>query len=205
MYGAYRPAETGALYWRIAHFMFPCWTLAPYIPFEHYRIVRGWVPLDDTHMMFVVVGPKTGPGAQTEIRNLLPNTTDWLGRYQCVQNSGNDYLIDRQAQKTRSFTGIEGVHQQDQAVTESMGPIIDHSFENLAASDLMIVVTRRRLLKAATALAENGTLPPGAEGGEGYGRMRGGYFSSPETRGWPDVYHLQLAAVGAQSAAVAAE
>jgi phthalate 4,5-dioxygenase oxygenase subunit len=203
MYGAYRPAETGALYWRIAHFMFPCWTLAPYIPFEHYRIVRGWVPLDDTHMMFVVVGPKSGPGAQTEIHNLLPNTTDWLGRYQCVQNSGNDYLIDRQAQKTRSFTGIEGVHQQDQAVTESMGPITDHSFENLAASDLMIVVTRRRLLKAATALAENGTLPPGAEGGEAYGRMRGGYFSAPETRGWPDVYHLQLAA--AQSAAVAAE
>jgi hypothetical protein len=65
MYGAYRPAETGALYWRIAHFMFPCWTLAPYIPFEHYRIVRGWVPLDDTHMMLVVVGPKTGPGVQT--------------------------------------------------------------------------------------------------------------------------------------------
>jgi len=205
MYGAYRPADTGALYWRIAHFMFPCWTLAPYIPFEHYRIVRGWVPLDDTHMMFVVVGPKTGPGAQTEIRDLLPNTTDWLGRYQCVQNSGNDYLIDRQAQKTRSFTGIEGVHQQDQAVTESMGSITDHSFENLASSDLMIVVTRRRLLKAATALAENGTLPPGAEGGEAYGRMRGGYFSAPETRGWPDVYHLQLTAVGTESAAVAAE
>jgi len=205
MYGAYRPADTGALYWRIAHFMFPCWTLAPYIPFEHYRIVRGWVPLDDTHMMFVVVGPKTGPGAQTEIRDLLPNTTDWLGRYQCVQNSGNDYLIDRQAQKTRSFTGIEGVHQQDQAVTESMGPITDHSFENLASSDLMIVMTRRRLLKAATALAENGTLPPGAEGGEAYGRMRGGYFSAPETRGWPDVYHLQLTAVGTESAAVAAE
>ena len=205
MYGAYRPADTGALYWRIAHFMFPCWTLAPYISFEHYRIVRGWVPLDDTHMMFVVVGPKTGPGAQTEIRDLLPNTTDWLGRYQCVQNSGNDYLIDRQAQKTRSFTGIEGVHQQDQAVTESMGPITDHSFENLASSDLMILVTRRRLLKAATALAENGTLPPGAEGGEAYGRMRGGYFSAPETRGWPDVYHLQLTAVGTESAAVAAE
>jgi phthalate 4,5-dioxygenase len=205
MYGAYRPADAGALYWRIAHFMFPCWTLAPYIPFEHYRIVRGWVPLDDTHMMFVVVGPKTGPGAQPEIGNLLPNTTDWLGRYRCLQNSANDYLIDRQAQKTRSFTGIEGVHQQDQAVTESMGPITDHGFENLASSDLMIVVTRRRLLKAARALAENGTLPPGAEGGEAYGRMRGGYFSAPETQGWPDVYHLQLAAVGTQSAVPAAE
>ena len=90
-------------------------------------------------------------------------------------------------------------------MTESMGPITDHSFENLASSDLMIVVTRRRLLKAATALAENGTLPPGAEGGEAYGRMRGGYFSAPETRGWPDVYHLQLTAVGTESAAVAAE
>jgi hypothetical protein len=56
-----------------------------------------------------------------------------------------------------------------------MGPITDHSFENLASSDLMIVVTRRRLLKAATVLAENGTLPPGAEGGETYGRMRGGF------------------------------
>jgi hypothetical protein len=76
-----------------------------------------------------------------------------------------------------------------------MGPITDHSFKNLASSDLMIVVTRRRLLKAATVLAENGTLPPGAEGGEAYGRMRGGYFSAPETRGWPDVYHLQLAAM----------
>ena len=29
--------------------------------------------------------------------------------------------------------------------------------------------------------------------------------TSGRTRGWPDVYHLQLAAVGAQSAAVAAE
>ena len=28
-------------------------------------------------------------------------------------------------------------------VTGSMGPITDHSFENLASSDLMIVVTRR--------------------------------------------------------------
>jgi hypothetical protein len=35
--------------------------------------------------------------------------------------------------------------------------------------------------------------------------MRGGYFTAPETRGWPDVYNLQLAAVGAHSTAVGAE
>jgi phenylpropionate dioxygenase-like ring-hydroxylating dioxygenase large terminal subunit len=203
MYGAYRPAEHGRLYWRIAHFLFPCWTLAPYIAFEHYRIARAWVPLDDTHMMFVVIGPKTGPGQQHEVGPHLPNSTDWLGRYRLDQTRDNDYRIDRTAQRTRSFTGIEGVHQQDQAATESMGGITNHGWENLAASDRMIVATRKRLLTAAKALAETGTPPPGAQGGDAYGRMRGGFFLAPEDRAWPEVYFKQLAALGAAGAAAA--
>ena len=43
-----------------------------------------------------------------------------------------------------------------------MGPITDYSFERLAASDRMVMATRRRLLGAAKALAENGTPPPGS-------------------------------------------
>ena len=206
MYGAYRPAEKGELYWRIAHFLFPCWTLAPFIAFEHYRIARAWVPLDDTHMMFVMIGPKEGLGSSRQHTALLPNTTDWLGRYRTVQNAQNDFLIDREVQRTKSFTGIDGIHIQDQAVTESMGLITDHSFENLAVSDRMIAITRRRLLDAAKALAETGTLPPGAgPAADAYGRVRGGYFVAPETRPWPDVYHQQLASVGAAGASVAAE
>jgi phthalate 4,5-dioxygenase oxygenase subunit len=206
IYGAYRPAENGQTYWRIAHFLFPCWTLAPFIAFEHYRIARAWVPLDDTHMMFIMIGPKEGPGSVTPVGPLLPNSTDWLGRFRCVQNSANDYLVDRSVQRTRSFTGIEGIHVQDQAVTESMGPITDYGFETLAASDRMIAITRRRLLLAAKALAEQGALPPGAANADAYGRTRGGFFLAPETRRWPDVYHLQLAAVqGAAGATVAAE
>jgi phthalate 4,5-dioxygenase len=58
-------------------------------------------------------------------------------------------MIDRTAQKSESFTGIGSIHGQDQAVTESMGGITDHGFENLAPSDLMIARTRRRLLRAA--------------------------------------------------------
>ncbi|MGH7090524.1 MAG: Rieske 2Fe-2S domain-containing protein [Stellaceae bacterium] len=205
MYGAYRPAENGQLYWRVAHFMFPCWTLAPYIAFEHYRIVRGWVPLDDTHMMFIVIGPKSGPGEQSEVGPVEPNSTDWLGSYRLTQNRGNDYRVDRAAQRTRSFTGIDGIHQQDQCATESMGPITDHAFENLAASDRMVVATRRRLLAAAKALAEYGTLPPGASKADAYDRMRGGFFVAPESRGWPDAYHLQLAGLGKAQAVAAAE
>jgi hypothetical protein len=41
----------------------------------------------------------------------------------------------RAAQRTHSFTGIAGIHQQDQAVTEAMGPIIDRTQEHLGSSD----------------------------------------------------------------------
>jgi phenylpropionate dioxygenase-like ring-hydroxylating dioxygenase large terminal subunit len=205
VYGAYRPAENGQTYWRIAHFLFPCWTLAPFIAFEHYRIARAWVPLDDTHMMFVMIGPKAGSGSSSQHTALLPNTTDWLGRYRSAQNFANDYLIDRDAQRSASFTGIDGIHIQDQAVTESMGEITDHGFETLAASDRMIVVTRRRLLTAAKALADAGTPPPGAATPEAYGGERGGFFLAPEARKWPDVYRQQLALFGAKDKTEAAE
>ncbi len=205
-YGAYRPAENGLTYWRIAHFMFPCWALAPFIAFEHYRIARAWVPLDDTHMMFVMIGPKAGvPGGGDGVMRHQPNTTDWLGRYRLQQTRENDYQIDRHAQKTKSFTGIEGIHQQDQAVTESMGLITDHTWENPAPSDRMIIRTRRRLINAAVALRDNGTLPPGCQDPALYAQMRGGYFLAPESRPWPEVYHAQLATLMDQKSTVAAE
>ncbi|MGH7033387.1 MAG: Rieske 2Fe-2S domain-containing protein [Stellaceae bacterium] len=195
IYGAYRPADNNQTYWRIAHFLFPCWTLAPFIPFEHYRIARAWVPLDDTHTMFIMIGPKEGAGSSRQPIPLVPNTTDWLGRFRSVQNADNDYLIDRELQRRTSFTGIDHIHVQDQAVTESMGEMTDHSFENLAASDRMIAITRRRVLLAAKELAEQNTAPPGAAAPEAYGRVGAGYFVAPKSRPWPDVYHQQMAAL----------
>ena len=205
IYGAYRPADNNQTYWRIAHFLFPCWTLAPFIPFEHYRIARAWVPLDDTHTMFVMIGPKEGAGSSRQTIPLLPNTTDWLGRFRSVQNAENDYLIDRELQRKTSFTGIDCIHVQDQAVTESMGEITDHAFENLAASDRMIAITRRRLLLAAKALTEENAAPPGAAVPEAYGRVGAGYFVAPKSRLWPDVYHQQMAALSGDNATAAAE
>jgi Rieske oxygenase family protein len=73
-------------------------------------------------------------------------------------------LVDREVQRTNSgpdgYTGIKGVLMQDQAVTESMGPIYDRSQEHLASGDAMIIRTRRRLLDAALALARNGEPAP---------------------------------------------
>jgi hypothetical protein len=68
---------------------------------------------------------------------MLPNTTDWLGRDRLPQNAANDYLIDREKQRRRDdYTRIPGIHQQDQAVTESMGPIYDRCQEHLGSRTL---------------------------------------------------------------------
>ena len=54
MYGAYRPAEEGTNYWRVAHFLFPFWTIPPTAISRPMSLARAWVPLDDTHCMFFI-------------------------------------------------------------------------------------------------------------------------------------------------------
>ena len=77
-----------------------------------------------------------------------------------IRNRDNDWLIDRQVQKYETFTGITGINNQDQAVQESMGSIVDRSKENLSASDMAIVTARLILLEAARTVADGGD-PPG--------------------------------------------
>jgi hypothetical protein len=58
----------------------------------------------------------------------------------------------------------------------------------------MITRTRRRLLMAARALRDQGTLPPGADDASIYRGARSGYFVSDDKGDWQDVYTRQLAA-----------
>jgi hypothetical protein len=172
---------------------------------------RGWVPLDDEHTMYVYLWWQKGRSSMTlgqpafkdgtpvggtsRGNRLIPNTTDWLGRWRMAAHPGNDWLIDREAQRTGTiYTGIDGIHLQDQAITESMGSIIDHEWEHLAPSDIMITRTRRRLLMAARALSEEGTLPPGVEDAGIYRAARSGYLVSAATDAWQQLYADELAA-----------
>jgi phthalate 4,5-dioxygenase oxygenase subunit len=211
-YAAYRPASgRPGTYWRFGTFMFPFWTQQPSSPFAGNVNARAWVPLDDGHTMFVFLWWKRGVTAMTEPpprrrdgrpvggmgrgNALLPNTTDWLGRFRMAANPGNDWSIDRAAQRSGAiYSGVEGVHLQDQAITESMGPIVDHGFEHLAPSDQMITRTRRRLLMAVRAMEEKGVAPPGAAEPEVYRRVRSGFFVSEEAEDWREIYARQLAA-----------
>jgi hypothetical protein len=110
---------------------------------------------------------------------LLPNTTGWYGRFRLEANASNDYKIDRDKQRRREdYTGIPGIHTQDQAITESMGAIYDRGTERLGTSDVMVIRVRRRLMEAARALAERGVTPPGVDNPEVYRQRSGGAFLS---------------------------
>jgi phthalate 4,5-dioxygenase oxygenase subunit len=210
-YGAYRPAEADTYYWRIANFLFPFYTMIPTGTLGIAVHVRAWVPVDDEHVMFWNISmPRTrnvgrggqegsernaasgrpggagsngtqGPGQQYE-----PFTTGWLGRWRLTQNASNDYQIDREAQRSGvNYTGINGIFQQDQAVTESMGPIYQRDHEHLGTSDAMIIRTRRRAISVAKALRDHGTTPPGVDKPEVY-RTRSGSVILPRSTNWLD-------------------
>ncbi|HEX5368265.1 MAG TPA: Rieske 2Fe-2S domain-containing protein [Dehalococcoidia bacterium] len=197
-YGAYRPAEADTYYWRTAHFLFPFYTMIPSGTLGKQVLIRAWVPLDDETTMYwgMMVrfeadsprvlnrdGSKVAPQRPRD-NGLLPNTTDWLGRFRLRQNADNDYEIDREKQRRGgNFTGLDNVPLEDQAITESMGPIYRRTGEHLGTSDVMIIRTRRRLINAAKAMRDLGTPPPAVDG-PGLYRIRSGGIILPRSADW---------------------
>jgi phthalate 4,5-dioxygenase len=149
---------------------------------------RAWVPMDDTHTMFLQCSWDTTlenlakgdrvPGLGLNF-HYQPQSTDWYGRWRLVPDETNDWMIDREQQRASTFTGIDGVHLQDQAITESMGECIDHTIEHLTIGDLMITRTRQRMLKAM------GDIFLGAHGGD---------FVAPDDVDWLETYANQVRA-----------
>jgi phthalate 4,5-dioxygenase oxygenase subunit len=167
---AKREAGSDEYYWRITPFMLPFYTIVPRAREANY-IFTAAVPIDDLTMfgMTVIWSPDKAikPMPVVEVDE----------NFRARQTKANDYLIDRQLQKTESFTGIRGVRVQDMAVQEDQrGPLSERSREHLGASDLGVIATRRMLLKQLKAL-QHGQEPP-----------------QPHT---PDVFHLRSLALNA--------
>ena len=203
-YSAYRPADPGQTHHRLAHFLLPFWTYPPEGRFNDNVITQAWVPMDDTHTMVYHIAWKTRPIPPRALKGnqivpglesryeYRPNSTDWYGRWRFVANRENDYLMDNEARATVSYCGITGVSIQDQAITESMGPTTDHTWEHLAPSDRMIIATRKRLVAAAHALAEDGRTPPAVDNPECQLGARAGSFIADTQLEWMDAYEQQL-------------
>jgi hypothetical protein len=129
-------------------------------------IIAGhmWVPMDDENCMVYNwrysfgEEPLTNAAALESSSGRAPSDQD--KSFRKIRNKDNRWLIDREAQRTLTYTGIEGVNTQDHAIQESMGAIVDRSKEHLGTIDRAIIALRRLLLNGMDAL-ERGEDPPG--------------------------------------------
>jgi phenylpropionate dioxygenase-like ring-hydroxylating dioxygenase large terminal subunit len=204
-YGVRRPAEDDTYYWRIAHQLFPFYAMVPTGVLGLEVRFRAYVPLDDYNTLVWTVNARKNtradaprgmaPPGPSQL-GYLPTTTDWLGRFRLTQNLGNDFLIDRDLQKSgESYSGIRGIRQQDGAVTGSMGPIYDRSHEHLGTTDALIIRTRRRVLAAAKALREHSIVPPGVDEPQLYALRSGGVILPRNADWWDGTQDLRRAFV----------
>ena len=127
-------------------------------------------------------GGQQVPGSSL-LPEYLPQSSGFLGRWRLAARAENDYGIDREAQRTNKiFTGISGIHIQDQSVTEQMGAIADRTKEHLGSSDSMVIKTRRRIMTASINLQE-GIDPATVDHPELYEERSGGTIL-PKGQGW---------------------
>jgi hypothetical protein len=166
--GARRKAEAGKLYWRITPWIMPCFTMVPPRG-DHPVHGHFWVPIDDENCWAWSFDYHPTRALSTTERQAMQeghgiHCKYVPGTYIPLANKSNDYLMDREKQRSGElYSGIEGIAVQDSSLQESMGPIQNRTREHLTGTDRGIVQARRRLMAAATALAERGTPPPGTE------------------------------------------
>jgi hypothetical protein len=91
-----------------------------------------------------------------------------------------------------SYIGVTGIPLQDQAITESMGTILDRSQEHLAGSDRMLVLTRRLLLRATKEYAATGKLPEVLDNPALSREARGGDIVCAANTDWLVAYEAAL-------------
>jgi hypothetical protein len=170
-YASIRELPEGRNYVRVVQFVMPFHQMRSFEGIQDCPLVSGhiWTPIDDEHCWVwswmyakdgrplareVIEAEERGAGRSPEF--FIPGT------YRFRENKANDYLIDRELQRTSNFTGIDGIAAQDQAAQESMGPIADRTIEHLGTADIAVITTRRLLLKACRDI-EEGRGPLGSQ------------------------------------------
>ncbi len=120
-----------------------------------------WVPIDNENCMvwnwyYSLDNPLDDQERDESFWGNGPTFIDEQNGFRSYLNKRNDWGIDREVQKKETFSGIEGVNQQDRAVQEAMGPIVDRSKELLSQTDKAIVAARRLLLDAVKTVEDGG-------------------------------------------------
>ena len=180
--GGARRADDGQSYWRITQFMLPTHSIAPSaMPGEFFQGYT-WVPIDDhSCWIYTYAWHPERPLTETERARFAKGGFGQFAElgpgYVPLRNRSNDYLIDRDEQKHRSFTGVRGIAEQDALAQDSQGVIADRTHEHLTATDVAIVHFRRVMLAAAKSLRE-GKEPQAARQASSYRLRAGGALTS---------------------------
>ncbi len=161
-------------YWRFNQFLMPFYTMPPRDAGGH-----AFVPIDDENCwVWTFRVTMNRPLTADEVYGMRTGQVD--GRfgapvdkeYKPLANKGNDFLLNRELQRTYNFTGIWGTGNQDMAAQVSMGAITDRTNEMLGITDVGIIEMRKLLLGAAKDLCE-GKEPAEALHPEVYEGVRG--------------------------------
>jgi nitrite reductase/ring-hydroxylating ferredoxin subunit len=202
MYGARRQEDADHYYWRSTQFLFPIYGMFPGGGEDGTVPLSIYLPIDDTHTLHWGLWwhpsqpmPRWGgrPAAVTFndtgqlIGGVGPMKPEQKGRFfadwwpeACKEN---DFMVNWDAKKTKSFTGIASVRLQDDTVITSMGPIMKRWEEHLGTADATIIRVRRRMIEAARGFAERGVTPPCADHPEFY-RVRSCQAILPVDTDW---------------------
>jgi phthalate 4,5-dioxygenase oxygenase subunit len=150
----------GKFYWRVTQWMAPMFTSVPSAAFPIGG--RAYVPIDDENsytwdfnydltrdfsdefLEFVNRGLAFPP--ETTYRPYRLNSGTIIDAHIPVRRADNDYLIDREMQRSATMSGIHGLNDQDRAMQEGMGRIVNRQLEFPVAADRAIIIARRRIL-----------------------------------------------------------
>ena len=178
-------------YVRVTLFIAPCYSIFP-AP-DGFGFLQAFVPVDDTHTSFFFVmfkrnEPFTDEQRETHAHRsgLLPGV-DLDSERRSLRNRSNNWLQDRGAMKTGSFSGITGVNIEDIARQESMGPIYNRGKEHLGTSDVAVIRMRRLMLDSLRAFTADGTTPLGLAEPVPYALLRADEATLPLDTAWQTV------------------
>ncbi len=168
-----RPGEGETDTYRLTLWLMPFYNMFASKSARGDGVVNGrglmWTPIDDENCWaFSVTWDREQRLNEVDRADADAFSTEVVpGTFVPIRNKENDYLMDREAQRTWSFSGIQGFQPQDLAMQEGMGAIVDRTKEHLGTSDAAIILIRRALLKSAMDLSE-GLEPLQVQHGELY-------------------------------------
>jgi phthalate 4,5-dioxygenase len=185
--GALRDLDDGTTYARIREVALPFFTFIPHAAHEPCS-GRATVPIDDEwdaewYILYDPHKPLTQQAIDMLWEGADPNPDNFAASLGSAENMWNQ---DREAMQHHWSGFPRSIPFEDFVITESMGPRVDRSTEQLGQADIILVQVRRLLLNAARAFQQGQPLHFNVDP-ETYRGIRAIAATIPTDSNWHDV------------------